>query len=70
MRPRCEKCGKRIQRIHRRLIHFYPDYCPSCGTKIGLKQKSDLRYYETIVCIVVFTIFAIVMMTFTQLGLI
>ena len=63
MRPRCEKCGKRIQRIPRRLIHFYPDYCPSCGTKISLKQKSDLMYYETIVFIVVFTTIAIIVMT-------
>jgi uncharacterized protein (DUF983 family) len=64
MRPRCEKCGKRIQRIQRRLIHFYPDYCPSCGAEISLKQKSFLIKYETIICIIAFIIFAIVMIIF------
>ena len=68
MRPRCEKCGKRIYRIQRILRLPIPAYCPSCGAEIRFHQRNDLRVYETIVCTVIFTICAIVMMTLIQLG--
>ena len=68
MRPRCEKCGKRIHRIQKRFSQPIPAYCPSCGAEISFQQKNNLRAYEYIVCTVVFTIFAIVMMVLIRLG--
>ncbi len=64
MRPRCEKCGKRIYRIQKMFSHPIPAYCPSCGAEISLKQKSDLNDYEIIICVIVFIIIVIILIIF------
>ena len=66
MRPRCEKCGKRLYRIQKTFSHPIPAHCPSCGAEISLKQKSDLIDYEAIICIIAFIIVVIILIIFVN----
>ncbi|MBY8980439.1 MAG: hypothetical protein KGD72_08620 [Candidatus Lokiarchaeota archaeon] len=66
MRPRCEKCGKRLYRIQKMFSQPVPAHCPSCGAEISLKQKSDLKDYETIICIIAFIIVVIILIIFVN----
>jgi len=55
LKPRCENCGTRIDRIYHPFKYKFqwdiPSYCPNCGEQISINKKQNLIDNEELRCL-------------------